>query len=148
MELDYFKNLIWEYTRKIAESSSDLFSPAGEKYGLTMLQVRILMCLTKCGSHTIGSLAAHTGIAGTNLSAMCKKLEGKGLIERVRNQEDERVVKVVLTKQGMEVVSDINKCLNDKISCHLACEPEETFRDIILGLQKLNALLQKMSKVE
>ncbi len=148
MELDNFKNLIWDYTRKIAEGSNCAFSPLGEKHGLTMMQVRILMGLKEYDYHTVGSLSDCIGVAGANISAMCKKLEAVGLIERIRNQEDERVVKIVLTKQGQGIVLDINNTLNERISKCFENETEETLQTIITGLQLLNNLLQKMCETE
>ncbi len=148
MEVAEFKDIVWDYTRKIAESMNCVFSPVSEKYGLTMIQTRILMELHKYEPHTIGSLADSTCVAGANISAMCKKLEGQGLLERARNQEDERVVRVVLTKVGKETVLEIDRLCNDKISQHLVNETEKTFEDIILGLQKLNELLQRINSVE
>lgn len=148
MEVAQFKNIVWDYTRKIGENMNTVFSPVGESYGLTMMQTRILMELYQYESHTIGSLADSVCVAGANISAMCKRLEGQGLLERVRNREDERVVRVVLTKQGKETVLEIDTSFNDKISHHLENETEETFESIILGLQKLNELLQRMNNVE
>jgi DNA-binding MarR family transcriptional regulator len=148
MEVAEFKNIVWDYTRKIAESMNCVFSPVSEHYGLTMMQTRILMELHHYESHTIGSLADSTCVAGANISAMCKKLESQGLLERVRNREDERVVRVALTKLGRDTVLEIDRLCNDKISQHLINETEETFEYIIIGLQKLNDLLQRMNNVE
>lgn len=104
------------------------------------------MELHQYGSHTVGSLASSTRVAGANISSMCKKLESKRLLERVRDQDDERVVKIALTKMGKEIVLEIDKELNGKFSQQIKNETEETFNDIILGLEKLNTLLQKISK--
>jgi DNA-binding MarR family transcriptional regulator len=147
MDIAEFKNVVWDYSRKIEESMNSAFSPVIENYGLTMMQTRILMELHHYESHTIGSLANSICAAGTNISAMCKKLEGLGFLERVRNREDERVVRVALTSLGKETVSEIDKLFNDKISQHLTSEIEETFDDIILGLQKLDDVLKRMSKI-
>lgn len=148
MEVSEFKKIIWDYSRKIAESVNSSFGPVTEKYGLTMLQTRILMELHQSGSHTVGSLAQSICVAGTNISAMCKKLEGQDLLERVRNREDERVVRVALTKLGQETVNEIDKTFNEKISQCLLNEAEETFNDIIAGLMKLDMLLQKINGAE
>lgn len=148
MEVTEFKNMVWDYTRKIAESLDCVFSPVSEEHGLTMMQTRILMELYHYESHTIGSLADSTCIAGANISAMCKKLESQGMLERIRKREDERVVMVVLTKLGKETALEIERICNDKISEHLANETEETFEDIILGLRKLNELLQRVNCVD
>ncbi|MHB1392255.1 MAG: MarR family winged helix-turn-helix transcriptional regulator [Clostridia bacterium] len=148
MDIAEFKNIVWDYTRKIAESMNCVFGPVSEKNGLTMMQTRILMELYKYESHTIGSLADSTCVAGANISSMCKKLEVQGLLERVRNREDERVVRVALTKLGRETALEIDRLCNDKISQHLINGTEETFEDIIVGLQKLNELLQRINNVE
>jgi DNA-binding MarR family transcriptional regulator len=148
METTEFKNIIMDYTRKIAESMNCIFSPVCEIHGLTRMQARILMELNQCGSHTIGSLAGSICAAGTNISSMCKKLEGQGLVERVRNREDERVVRVVLTRLGKETVLEIDRLFSYRVSQHLINEPEEDFDDIILGLKKLDELLQKISNIE
>lgn len=148
MDVTDFKKCIWDYTRKISESMNCIFSPISESHGLTMMQTRILMDLHHCSSHTVGSLADSICAAGTNISAMCKKLEGQGLVERVRNREDERVVRVVLTELGRETAMEIDRLYNDRLSIHLASEEEENFEDIIKGLQKLNLLLQRINENE
>lgn len=146
MNVCEFKNIMWEYTRKISENMDNTFCPICTDYGLTMMQVRILTDIYKNGSHTIGSLADSTGVAGANISAMCKKLEGKGLIERIRDQYDERVVKVALTQNGKEIIVKIDTALNEKFSDTIAGESEETLNEIVIGLEKLNSLLEKINK--
>lgn len=148
MEVSEFKDIIWDYTRKIAETMNCAFSPIIEKYGLTMLQARILMELYHYEPHTIGSLADRICMAGTNISSMCKKLESQGFLERVRSQEDERVVLVALTKLGKETVLEIDRLCNERISKHLMNETEKTFEDIITGLRELEGLLQRISCIE
>lgn len=148
MDAAEFKNKVMIYTRKIEESMNCVFSPVIDNRGLTRMQTRILLELHQCNSHTVGSLGDSICVAGANISAMCKKLEGLGLVERVRNREDERVVQVVLTEAGKETVMEIDRLFNDKLSQHLKDESEEAFDDIIRGLKKLNELMQKISRTE
>lgn len=145
MEIAEFKNIVFDYTRKIEENINCVFSPVIENHGLTKMQARVLMELHQCNTHTIGSLGDSICVAGANVSSMCKKLESQGLVERVRNRDDERVVRVVLTKLGIDIVLEIDELLNDKISQNLKDEKEEIFEDIIRGLQKLNELMQRIS---
>lgn len=146
MNVSEFKDIMLDYTRKISESMNNTFCPVCEQNGLTMMQVRILTDLYKNGSHTIGSLADSIGAAGANISAMCKKLEGRGLLERERDQYDERVVKVALTQEGRGIIFKIDTCLNEKFFNHMKNESEETLDEIISGLEKLCALLERISK--
>ncbi|PLT27901.1 MarR family winged helix-turn-helix transcriptional regulator [Peribacillus deserti] len=139
-----FKNTLWNYTRKISENTNTIIASLSDRYGLTSLQVRILVEIREQGSHTIGTLASRLNMAGTNISTMCKKLEKEGFLERARNPEDERVVKVMLSDQGMAAVTEINKALLEKISSSIKEESETALKDMIAGLEKLNELLEKM----
>jgi DNA-binding MarR family transcriptional regulator len=76
---------------------------------------------------------------------MCKKLEGKGLIVRVRDEGDERVIKVALSEKGKTVVEEINQELIEKISNSIQGETEQSLHEIINGLKKLNTLLEKLN---
>lgn len=145
MDVCEFKNIIWDYTRKISENANCIFSPVCEEYGLTMMQVRILTELYQNSSHTIGSLAADTCMAGANISVMCKKLEKMEFLERIRDQEDQRVVKVVLTDKGNGIITEIDRNLNIKFSEQIKDIDEETLDDIIMGMEKLNGLMNKIN---
>jgi MarR family transcriptional regulator, organic hydroperoxide resistance regulator len=144
MDVIDFKNILWSYTRQINERTSNLISTLCDHHGITTLQGRILLEIEQHGSHTIGTLATRLHIAGTNISTMCKKLEGKGLLARVRDEGDERVVKVALSDKGKSVVEEINSELIEKISKAIHGETDQSLHDIINGLKKLNNLLEKM----
>lgn len=144
MDVIDFKNILWSYTRQINERTNNLIITLCEHNGITTLQGRILLEIDRHGSHTIGTLASRLHIAGTNISTMCKKLEGKGLIVRVRDEFDERVVKVALSEKGKSVVEEINQELIEKISNSIQGETDQSLKEIINGLKKLNELLEKM----
>ena len=86
MEIVEFKNTTWDILRSISDNMDKLFRPVGERYGLTMMQVRILL---EVGgrTRTVGSLGKSISVAGGNISAMCKKLEKEAeLKERLGGQ--------------------------------------------------------------
>ena len=144
MEVSEFRKTVLEYLRKLNENSNRIFSPIFEQYELTMLQVMILGEL-KCGSSSIGNLAEGIHVAGSNVSSMCKKLEQKGILERFRASEDERVVKVILTEKGKAIISEIENASNEKLLRHINDVTEKNFEDIISRLEELNNLLEKVA---
>lgn len=148
MEIIDFKNILWNYTRTISENTNLLIGSICEQHGLTSLQVRILVEIQQQDSHTIGSLAKRLNIAGANISTMCKKLEGKGFLERVRDETDERVVKVVLSTLGDNIVEEIDKDLTERVSDAIKGENEETLTEILKGLKKFNELLENIDKTK
>lgn len=85
MEVIEFKNVVWDMTRRISECMDGMFRPISEQYGLTHMQMRILMELWSAeDSPTIGQLGRTLGMTSGNMSSMCKRLEQEGFLLRVR----------------------------------------------------------------
>jgi DNA-binding MarR family transcriptional regulator len=144
MEIEVFKRLIWEYTKKITDSTNIAFNSIGSKHGLTMMQMRLLMELQRSEKHTIGSLAGDICMAGANISSLCKKLEQQGLLQKKRDSNDERVVIIRLTEEGKRTVMAIDSYFNQRLSKSMEKEAEETYDSIIEGMEKLNTLLKNI----
>ncbi len=68
---------------------------------MTPEQYWLLRILSRAGSLSIGELATELGIATSSATVACKRLEKIGLLTRERQAEDERVVQVALTEQGL-----------------------------------------------
>lgn len=144
METDEFKKLIWGYTKKIADSTDLAFNSIGARYGITMMQLRLLMELQSSERHTVGSLAGGICIAGANISSMCKKLEQQGFLQKKRDARDERVVLLKLTEKGEKTIVEIDGYLNERIARYMEEQDEAAFTMIIDGMEKLNSLLQSI----
>lgn len=148
MDVCLFKNKVFYDFRKITEKIGKIFSPIGEKYGFTMLQLMILFELFHHNCHTVGSLASNICMAEGNLSVMCKKLEQRGFVRRVRNRDDERVVQVMLSDMGEKTILEIELYLNQRFEEELSLLDESSHEEIIKGLDKLNILLAIMCEGE
>jgi DNA-binding MarR family transcriptional regulator len=145
METDEFKKIIMGYTKKIAYSSDQAFNSVGARYGITTMQIRLLMEIHSSGRHTVGSLAGGTCIACANISSMCKRLEQQGFLQKKRDSTDERVVLIELTEKGERAIIDIDRYINERIALFTAHENAEIFETIINGMEKLNLLLQSIA---
>ena len=143
MEIVEFKNTTWDILRSISDNMDKLFRPVGERYGLTMMQVRILL---EVGgrTRTVGSLGKSISVAGGNISAMCKKLEKEGFVLRSRDRADERIVNVSLSEKGKETILKIEKDLQRLYAENLAQVDQEDLRNMIMGIEQFNQLVQKM----
>lgn len=80
-------------------SLSRWLSP-GRDSGMTPQQYWLLRQLRREGSLSIGELAHALGITTGSATVACKRLERAGLLTRVRQLEDERIVQVTLTELG------------------------------------------------
>jgi DNA-binding MarR family transcriptional regulator len=68
---------------------------------MTPEQYWLLRLLNRAGSLSVGELANELGIAISSATVSCKRLEKAGLLTRERQADDERVVRVALTQQGL-----------------------------------------------
>src|SRR5437667_10454996 len=74
------------------------------KAEITPEQYWLLRLLRRQGALSISELAEALGVTGSSVTTACKRLEKAGLVMRERQNEDERMVRVMLTSQGDEHV--------------------------------------------
>lgn len=82
--------------------------------------------------------------AGTNVSALCKRLEREGLLERSRDPRDERVVHITLTGEGRRTVDEVDAL----VTRAFPLLNEEDAEVILDGMQRLSLLLQKRDSIQ
>lgn len=97
-------NLIFE---KIVHS---YFTP----FGLTHVQIPILMTLLKEGPMTVSQLGRTLEIGSSNITPLCKRLEAMQLVTRKRDHYDQRVVFVTITDHAKELLMSINRSIRTK----------------------------------
>jgi DNA-binding MarR family transcriptional regulator len=68
--------------------------------GLTYPQYLAMRSLWECDQQTVGRLCGQLHLESSTLTPLLKRLEGAGLIERGRDADDERQVRVRLTAAG------------------------------------------------
>lgn len=146
MKEEMLKNEMWLLVRAIAEGIEDTLAPAAEESGLTLTQVRVLMCCMHQPDLTAGELAKRSGMAAANLSSMCKRLEGQGLLYRLRDPEDERLVHIRLTVRGEAAMRTMDAAIQSRYGSIFSEEDPEEIAQILAGLQKLNALLKRLGR--
>jgi len=71
---------------------------------ISVTQYRLLAVVASAGPRTIGEVATLLGVAQSNASRHCDRLERLELLRRTRSPEDGRVVLVHLTDSGRQVV--------------------------------------------
>ncbi|MBS1838157.1 MAG: MarR family transcriptional regulator [Actinobacteria bacterium] len=110
---------------------------------LTPSQHSVMMSIHRHGPLTLGELADLERVAQPTISRVVAKLEGDGLVERMPDATDGRVVRVVVTPDGAELLEAARSRKVAWIDDRLAqLTPEE--RDHLLAalpaLERLQAL--------
>lgn len=85
-------------------------------------------------------------MTNSNLSAICQRLEARHLIERIRDEDDQRVVMAVLTPHAVQILEEVEEKLNTDYLPILQCAHPEDQEIILSGLQKLDQLLNSNRK--
>ena len=136
-----FNNTIFSMIREISHKIDILLQDTAQEMGITTLQLRMLITLYSSGKEvSIGNLGKAIGVTGGNISNICKKLEKLGFVKRIRSEEDERVVNVMLTKNGEKAAIKVgdylynlrNECKNDEVDVNL-----QTIIDELKSLDQL-----------
>ncbi|WP_311480717.1 MarR family transcriptional regulator [uncultured Anaerococcus sp.] len=105
-----FNNTIFSMIREISHKIDLLLQDTANSLDLTPLQLKIIIALYSADEDvSIGNLGRAIGVTGGNISNICKKLEKKGFVDRIRSEEDERVVNVRLTDTGIAASKELGE---------------------------------------
>ena len=105
-----FNNTIFSMIREISHKIDLLLQDTANSLDLTPLQLKIIIALYSADEDvSIGNLGRAIGVTGGNISNICKKLEKKGFVDRIRSEEDERVVNVKLTETGIAASKELGE---------------------------------------
>jgi DNA-binding MarR family transcriptional regulator len=96
-----------------------LYTPYLKPLGLTYTQYIVLMVLWEDENITTGELCRRLYLDSGTLNPLLKKLADRGFVTRQRSSEDERVIIVAITEEGMalreklrEVPKKIGSCVS------------------------------------
>jgi len=85
--------------------ATDLYSrELAQRAGLTAVQLRVLQIVAEKGRATPTDLSNRMGVTQATISALIKKLEGKGLLSRHRSDSDRRQTDLTITPEGLDKV--------------------------------------------
>jgi len=108
--------------------------------GLTYPQYLVMTLLWRRDERTVKDIGDALSLEYNTVTPLIKRLETMGLLTRVRDLQDQRVVKVGLTKQGaalQEKAREVPACVADASGLS-----EETFAELKTLLDTLRANLR------
>jgi len=111
------------------------YRPILKNIGLTYPQYITMMTLWEKDDVTVNQVGEILQLDNGTLTPLLKRLELKGYLERKRSNEDERVVKINLTKKGAKLKEDAS------------CIPIELAKAMNLNLEEMEQLKTLSDKV-
>ena len=120
-----------------AHAFTRAYKPLLDPLGLTYPQYLVMITLWDEDGQKVKSLGDRLGLDSGTLSPLLKRLEQAGLVERRRDREDERQVRVTLTREGM-ALKEKAAAVMPAIGAATGCSLEElaTLTDALVGLKK------------
>lgn len=146
VHIDFFEfnNEIFSMIREISHKIDLLLQETANKLDLTPLQIKIIITLYSYnGDVSIGNLGKSIGVTGGNISNICKKLEKKGFVDRIRSEEDERVVNVKLTEKGIAAGKEVGEYFDNIRADFPDDAVDVNLETIVRELKELDKLLDK-----
>ncbi len=107
-----------------ARKVTSLYTPYFKELDLTYTQYIIFLVLWEQDGISVSQLGEKLYLDSGTLTPLLKKMETKGWIRRTRSDEDERVVKITLTRKGKELEKQAEE-IPDKIGACIPLKSEE-----------------------
>jgi len=125
----------------IAKEITGLYRPFLDELDITYPQYLVLMVLWENDGVTVSHIGEKVFLDSGTLTPLLKRLEGKGIIDRKRKKEDERVVEVFLTESGKQLQKKACE-IPGKIQNKIGVETE----DLIHLKETIQKILNKIEK--
>lgn len=123
------------------------FTKTGEahirKLGLTPAQFDVIATLGNTNGFNFKELGEKTLITKGTLTGVIDRLEEKGLVQRQMDQQDRRMFKVVLTKEGETVFEKVFPEQILYFKKHFQKLTDQESNEILTALHKLKTIFQE-----
>jgi DNA-binding MarR family transcriptional regulator len=107
---------------------------AVELADLTVNQYRLLS-LIESGQWSMQLTATRLAMKPPNVSVLVDLLEARGLVERRRHSQDRRVVELVLSARGAEVLADAHRRAEEALSVVAGSHPRRGVGSLMDALE-------------
>jgi DNA-binding MarR family transcriptional regulator len=116
-------------------------SKISRQYGLTAAQSIVLRILFQEGPLSSADLSRRLYVTPSNMTGVIDRLEKKGLVERVRQSTDRRVVLNTLTKSGKQLSRTLPDPIENKLISELSDLKTEHVQSIAEALDRVLNLI-------
>ncbi|MEA2021209.1 MAG: MarR family transcriptional regulator [Candidatus Caldatribacteriota bacterium] len=127
-------NLSRNFNRTLKHEFHNLMQDSG----FTLPQLSVISVLAKNGEQKVSDISEKMSLSDSTVSGILDRLEQKGIIERKRNKDDRRVVKIFLGKGSRKICREFHRKREEYFAHLLKKLSEQEINDIIKGLKILN----------
>ena len=134
------KDFFIEFTKKVVSLNGVKLS-----YDLSLSKIKALYAFTESRPFTMGELAKNAGVTLPSMTEAIDKLVKEVLVERERDKNDRRVVKVNLTEKGVEMRMEFMMKRREELLNIFSRLTDEEVSELGNSLDKVRKILEKLS---
>lgn len=112
-------------------------------FEITNPQFDALLVLRENGELTMGELCAKMYLACSTATDLIDRMERNGLIERVRDSADRRVIRLRVLEKGSHIIDEVLEARQAYLAARFADLDEAEKRNLIQALEQLNYLMSR-----
>lgn len=127
--------------RRILRATELFGRKLAQEAGLTAVQLRVLQIVAEKGFATPTAIATRMGVTQATVSALIKKLEKAGVLERRRSEIDRRQTDLHITEEGRARLSGAPDALQQRYVQQFEALPDYEQAMIVATLEKVAAML-------
>lgn len=137
---DLVKEIVYQIRRLI--QAKELYNQELNKhYSITAAQLNCLLALYEEGPLSLSEIAKIIMVKSSTVTGIIDRLEQKGLVQRLRNSPDRRVITIELTSTGRKMVKNAPPPIQQKILDGLSLLTEQEVRRIVESLKTITRML-------
>ncbi|NVM20832.1 MAG: MarR family transcriptional regulator [Desulfobacterales bacterium] len=138
---DLVKQIVHQI-RRLMQAGELYTKELNKKYWVTAAQLNCLIALYEHGALPASQIAKLIMVKSSTVTGIVDRLELKGLVTRVRNSPDRRVINIELTEAGRKLAENAPPPIQQRIVDGLKSLPKNDVEQIVQGLNMLTHMLE------
>lgn len=115
--------------------------------GISDSQFNVLLALEEFGPLTMGELCKQLFTACSTATDIANRLERDGLVERIRDEKDHRIVRMYLLPKGKKIVQDYIMKRQDFLDTVLEEYPSQEYTVLQEALEVFTERMEELNKI-
>ncbi|UCH08334.1 MAG: MarR family transcriptional regulator [Deltaproteobacteria bacterium] len=137
---DLIREIVYQI-RRLMQAGELYTKELSKTYQVSVPQLHCLLALYDHGPLPPSQIARHVMVKSSTVTGIIDRLEQKGLVTRLRNSPDRRVINIELTEAGRTLALNAPPPIQHKIVDGVKKLPEGEVEQVINSLSKLTQML-------
>ena len=141
MRMVEVRDLFTSISEKMMEKSVGIL-----RFPVTVSQLKAMTALSEDSLMSMGELCKMANVKMPSLTEVVDRFEAEGILKRIRDTRDRRVVKVCFTEKGKKIHRDVLKRRADELNYFFGSLNKRERTLLADSLTNVSALLTKITK--